>query len=393
VWLQASGYYTAHIGKYLNGYGQLDTNPADTVPARLEIPPGYSEWYGLVDPMTYNYYGYMMNENGHLVTYGNAPADYQTDVLSGRATDFIRRRAIATDGTPFFLVIAPLAPHHDSVPPVSPEPAPRHQGYFSSEPLPTPPSLNEADMSDKPAFMQLLPLMGDGRIADITTCYRKRLETLLAVDDMVGDVVDTLSATGQLGNTIIIFTSDNGWLQGEHRIPYGKEFAYEPSIRVPLILRGPGIPQGKRVTNLVANIDLAPTIVEATGAVPGRVMDGISLMRLLRGDTTRNGILVECRGLGPTGDAEGGLAPENSMVSLDFNAVRTKDYTYVSYASSLQLKNGRAYTFSGGEELYDLARDPFELQSVSSDPRYRTIKAGLKSRLGVLETCSGTGCW
>lgn len=383
LWLQKSGYYTGHIGKYLNGYGQLDTNLSDNLAEWQEIPAGYSEWYGTIDPSTYKYYNYSMNENGVLVQYGYTPADYQTNVISNKADDFIRRRASSTDGKPFFLIITPLAPHHDDVPPLGPEPAPNYKGYFANEPLPRPPGFNEADMSDKPLFMQHLPSLNTNRIQDITTWYRKRLETLLSVDDMVAGTIDTLNKTGQLNNTVIIFTSDNGWIQGEHRVPYGKEFAYEPSIRVPLVIRGPGIPKGKAVTNLVANIDLAPTIVELSGATPQRTMDGVSLVPLFKGEalSQRSGIEVECRGLFGLsgGDAEGGMAAENGLPSLDFYAIRTSRYTYVQYSS-------------GAEELYDLNLDPYELHNVEKSSYYAYIKNALNTKLNALKSCSGSSC-
>lgn len=393
LWLQNYGYYTGHIGKYLNHYGEQDTNLTDDLEAWQEIPAGYSEWYGTLDPGTYNYYNYSMNENGRFVQYGNDPDDYQTDVLAAKATDFIRRRANSTDGKPFFLIVTPLAPHHDTTQPLGPTPSPKYEGRFSYVSLPKPPGFNEADMSDKPAFMQQLPLLTNDNVRDMTTWYQHRLETLMSVDDMVGGVVNTLQDTGQLKNTYIIYTSDNGWIQGEHRVIYGKEFAYEPSIRVPLVIRGPNITKGRIVKDLVANIDLAPTIVELSGATPLKTMDGISLVPLFTGGELpqRSGVEIECRdifgpprgisprGVSPLGDAEGGMEPENGLPTLDFYAIRTGQYMYVKYTS-------------GDEELYDLRIDPYELRSVAADPLYINIKNNLIADLNRLKSCSGKSC-
>lgn len=384
LWLQNTGYYTGHIGKYLNHYGEQDTNLTDDLEAWQEIPAGYSEWYGTLDPGTYYYYNYSMNENGRLVQYGNDPADYQTDVLAAKATDFIRRRANSTDDKPFFLIVTPLAPHHTPAQPLGPIPSPKYEGIFSHVSLPKPPGFNEADMSDKPPFMQKLPLLTNDDVRDMTTWYQHRLESLMSVDDMVEGVVDTLQETGQLSNTYIIFTSDNGWMQGEHRVFYGKEFAYEPSIRVPLVIRGPNIQNGGRIVkDLVTNIDLAPTIVELSGATPLKTMDGISLVPSFTGGALpqRSGVEVECRDLfgPPRGDAEGGMEPENGLPTLDYYAIRTGQYIYVKYTS-------------GDEELYDLRIDPYELRNMAADPWYKNIKNNLEADLNRLKSCSGKNC-
>ena len=227
VWLQRSGYATAHIGKYLNGYG--------TVSNDTHVPTGWSEWYGSLDDPdaftggTYTMYGYTLNENGAVVHYGSTPdvvdpATYQTDVYSAKAADFIRRRSPTKK--PFYLSVAPLAPHGEAnscnCAGDDPRAAPRHQGRFASEPVPRPPSFDEADVSDKPADIRnLTPITGPQEAA-IDARYRARLESLLAVDDMVGNLIGALKDKGELGNTVFIFTSDNGFFHGEHRVRNGK---------------------------------------------------------------------------------------------------------------------------------------------------------------------------
>ena len=274
VWLQRGGYQTIHLGKYLNGYGTRNAT---------EVPPGWGLWYGSVDPTTYRFYNYTLNENGKTVNYGTGTANYQTDVYAQKAVNLIAGQA--ADPRPFFLSVAFLAPHsgapRDPDDPSglgTPSPAPRHRNVFRTQALPIPPSFNEADVSDKPAGVRNRPLLTAGRINGIREMYQQRLESLLAVDEAVARIVNQLSAIGKLDQTYIIFTSDNGFFHGEHRVPQGKVLLYEPSIRVPLIIRGPNIPAGQHRSQFVENIDLAPTIVAATGVQPGRVMDGRSLL-------------------------------------------------------------------------------------------------------------------
>ena len=288
VWLQNAGYRTAHIGKYLNGYGA--GNP-------LEIPPGWTEWRGSVDPSTYRYTGYTLNENGTLTTYSR----YQTDVYARKAVDVIRRRA--PRARPFFLSVAFLAPHQGE--PADPDdpgagigtpsPAARHRNAFASARLPRPPSFNEANVSDKPPGIRSRVLLPPVRVAAIRENYQQELESLLAVDRAVARVVRALRESSELGNTFVIFTSDNGFFHGEHRVAQGKNLPYEPAIRVPLVVRGPGVPAGRRLTKRVANIDLAPTIVDAAEARAGRVMDGRSLLPFFAhpGRPLRRDLLVE----------------------------------------------------------------------------------------------------
>jgi N-acetylglucosamine-6-sulfatase len=356
VWLQRAGYATVHIGKYLNGYGRV---------RQTEIPPGWVEWYGSIDPSTYQYFNYTLNENGRLVKYGATAADYQADVYTRRAVEVIRR--LAADPRPLFLSVAYLAPHsggpRDSDDPANlatPSPAPRHRNLFASQPLPTPPSFNEADVSDKPNGIRTRPLLTQGRINAIKEGYQQRLESLIAVDEGVAEIVKTLEATGKLGRTYILFTADNGFFHGEHRVPAGKVLVYEPSVRVPLIIRGPGIPRGGRRPQLVANIDLAATISDAARIRPGRAPDGRSLLPIARDRLLFSGrdLLLET----PT-----------------YSAIRTPTWVYVEHAN-------------GEKELYDLQGDPHQLTSQHANPAFERIRVELASRLMRLRGCSGATC-
>jgi N-acetylglucosamine-6-sulfatase len=356
VWLQRAGYATVHVGKYLNGYGRV---------RQTEVPTGWIEWYGSIDPSTYRFYNYTVNENGRLVSYGATPADYQADVYTRRAVDIIRRHA--ADPRPLFLSVAYLAPHSggprepdDPRNQATPVPAPRHRNLFASQALPMPPSFNEADVSDKPSGIRTRPLIGPARINGIRENYRQRLESLLAVDEGVAEIVRTLEATGQLGRTYILFTADNGFFHGEHRVPAGKTLVYEPSIRVPLIIRGPTIPRGGRRSQLVANIDLAPTIAAAARVRPGRAPDGRSLLPIARDRLLFGGrdILLET----PT-----------------YAAIRTPRWVYVEHAN-------------GDRELYDLLRDPRQLTSQHANAAFQSTRTELAARLMRLRGCSGATC-
>lgn len=157
-------------------------------------------------------------------------------------------------------------------------PAPRHRGAFATKRLPRPPSFDEADVRDKPSFIRAAPRLTAQQVNRIATSYRSRQEALLAVDEAVEAIVATLKESGELDDTLILFTSDNGFFAGQHRVPSGKYLVYEPSSRVPLLLRGPGVPRGVSSGELVENVDLAATIVDAAGATPRRRLDGRSLL-------------------------------------------------------------------------------------------------------------------
>ena len=222
-------------------------------------------------------------------------------------------------------------------------------------------------MTDKPLMLQVLPRLTEEDTARITSAYDRYLEALLAVDEGVGEIIDALDESGVLEDTVVVFTSDNGYFFGEHRIPEGKLFFYEPSIRVPLLVRGPGIPAGVTRSSLVANIDLAPTLLDLAQAAPLRTMDGRSLVPLLHGDppATDRAVLLEVGGL----EGEG----------LQSFGVRTPRYAY------FELRTGR-------RELYDLVADPAQLDNRAGEPELADVEAKLAEQLAALEPCRGTDC-
>ena len=365
VWLRGTGYYTAMIGRYLNGYAN-----------QPRVPPGWSEWRATA-PASQEVYNYTLNENGTLVKYGQAPAAFKQDVLTNKAVDLVNRRAPFAQ--PFFLWLTYTAPHVGGPDPnpnppgncqQSAKPAPRHANVFDSEPLPRPPHFNEADISDKPAEIRNLPLMQPGKIADTERRYRCQLESLLSVDEGVKKIIDKLRMKGELADTVVMFTSDNGFFHGEHRIPGGKAHIYEESIRVPLLVRGPGIPRRVNVSDLVINADLGPTIVDLANANPGLVMDGGSLIPVAQQPGIDQGreLLIEQ----PSGSELQSRWPP-------FKAIRTERFMYAEHNT-------------GENELYDLDSDPFELDSRHADPDYAFAMAQLAARLQQLQNCAGSSC-
>lgn len=256
--LEGAGYYTAMVGKHLNSYGDEDPE---------QVPAGWSEWYATLEPNP-DVYEYRLNENGTVVSYGSEPADYKADVLNARAVEVISRRAPAP--APLFMWLSYTNPHGggpnpNPQPPAdcdqATKPAPRHATAFDQEPLPTPPSFNEDDVSDKPPSIQAMEPLDAAEIENVTRRYRCTLESLQSVDEGIAQVLTALEASGELDQTLIVFTSDNGFFNGEHRLAQGKGRHYEPATRVPLLLRGPGVPAGMSVVEPVTNADLAPTIL------------------------------------------------------------------------------------------------------------------------------------
>jgi N-acetylglucosamine-6-sulfatase len=363
TWLQGAGYRTALVGKYINRY----------VPETHGVPPGWSEWYagGNAHPS----YDYVLNENGRTVAYGREPDDYLNDVLTEKAVAVIETAAAARE--PFFLYVSTYTPH-------SPAPSPpRHKDLFVDAELPRPPAFNEAEIGDKPGVIRGLPPLDQAAIAWLEDEYRRRLRSLQAIDDMVARIVATLDASGVLDSTYIVYTSDNGFHMGEHRLIAGKDTPYEEDLRVPMVMRGPGVPEGLRIEAMALNIDLAPTFAEMAGIEPPAFVDGRSFLPLLADPTQpwRQSFLIERRQLEEhfTAYAEQqGMTTEQLERHAYFDGLRTPHWTYVEYGS-------------GERELYDLARDPHQLQSMikSADP---TLLAILAERLDALAGCAGQHC-
>ena len=344
VWLHDAGYRTALVGKYLNDYS-LDGHNA--------IPPGWDDWQAMDSVPLEKYHDYDVNENGRIVHYGRKPADYSTTVLTQKAIDFLRGVR-----QPFFLYYAPVAPHLPAVP------APEDVGRFDALSPFSSPSVNQANISDEPWKAWHARALTAGGLSYVDTVRRHQLESLQAVDRAVGRIVATLARRKLLDRTVIFYTSDNGFLWGEHRLG-GKLWPYEESTRVPLIVRMPWTQANGTVNHEpVLNIDFASTIAALTGVTPTIPQDGDSFVPLLHGRRIpwRKDYLIEY--LGENKLRDGGPPP--------YVAVHTPRYLYVEYR------------YRQWQELYDLRRDPWELHNVVDDPAYRGIRLALRTRLETL---------
>lgn len=360
TWLQDAGYHTAMIGKYLNRY----------VPGKDGVPPGWDDWY--VAGNAHLSYDYDMNEDGRIVTYGNEPKDYLTDVMARHARGLIEQAAAA--GQPLFLYVAPYTPHSPAVP------APRHADLFTEVALPRPPAFNESDVSDKPGLVRKLPVLSADDIDGMEQFYRKRVQSLQAIDDLVETIVQALDATGQLDETYVIYTSDNGFHLGEHRMPGGKNMPYEEDIRVPLVVRGPGVPAGSHLEAMVLNIDLAPTFGEIAGIDPPGFVDGRSFLPLFDDSEHpwRQSFLIERRQLEAQLIDRTGLAGQQLVDAAAFTAMRSAEWIYVEHGT-------------GERELYDMSADPYQLSNLAESTEPVVLKA-LSSRLLQLANCAAANC-
>ncbi len=369
-WLQDRGYRTVLVGKYMNDYyGDY-------------VPVGWDDWYAVAG----GHLSVELNENGRIRRY-DPERHHLDDVLAEKATGYVRRSP--EDGAPFFMWVGTQAPHAPATP------APRHEGAFAEARLPRGPSFDEGDVSDKPDWVRDNPHLGGERIAPMQDLYRDRLRSMLAVDALVGRLVDALEARGELDNTYIFFSSDNGWHAGEHRLTPGKWTAYEEDVRVPLIVRGPGVPKGRTLPQLVLNNDLAPTFVDLAGAgeATPSFVDGRSLEPLLAGSPPdegdwRSAFLVEAASeLGATaipplsGDRlpeDWQQAPREDWGRPGLEAVRTTNYLYVEYGT-------------GERELYDMRSDPYQLDNLYDEADPELLRR-LQERLAALRDCSGADC-
>jgi arylsulfatase A-like enzyme len=348
TWLQDTGYRTGLFGKYLNHYYAV---------APL-LPPGWSDFQGFVKNAITNsdsdfFYNYVLNDNGTLVTFGGAPQDYSTNVLADKVAQFI---TATPGGQPFFAYYSPYAPHD----PFIPDPA--DVGSFAGIAPWRPPSFNEGDVSDKPAWVRNLPLLTAADISDGDLRRQRQIESLQGVDRQVARLINLLKQSGRWNNTLVIFMSDNGYMWGEHRIPLDKFVAYDESVRVPMWVRAPGL-TSRRDPSLVAGIDIAPSVADWAGVIPNAPkVNGQSFITLLSNQNApwRSGILLEY--LGPTINT-----PKR------FQAVRTSQYLYSELPT-------------GERELYDLTADPYQLVNEYSNPAYATVIPGLQTLLNGLKS-------
>jgi arylsulfatase A-like enzyme len=344
TWLNSAGYQTKYIGKYMNGYGGS------------YVPPGWDEWFVLKGDPTDG----RINQDGQEI----ALSGHSTDVFAGQASDFIQRSA--TNSAPFFVTVGTFAPHDP--PPV----ADRYKSFFANTALPRPPNFDEENVSDKPQYIKSYPPLTDTQISSMQSLYRQRLRSMLSVEDLLRQVIGTLRDTGELSNTYIFFTSDNGYHLGNHRVyPGGKRLPYEEDIGVPLMVRGPGVPAGAVRDQLVMNTDFAPTMADLAGVSTPAFVDGSSVAPLLTDSppsTWRQAFLEE-----------GWLDPGTGAPKVPTHkGVHTQNHMFVEYDT-------------GERELYDLNADPYQLLSMPQDGNEQ-LYSELGARLNNLKDCAGDAC-
>jgi N-acetylglucosamine-6-sulfatase len=410
TWLQGAGYRTIHVGKFLNGYGDEPYDNGTTV------PPGWDAWHTVLKADTNHYfYGYTMNENGLLSpTYGESgswetreygqrdpvgcpfepieerPCLYATDIFNWMA----REEMLGTSPEqPFYLQLDYTSPHGDFRRPAGPEPAPRHYDWFRGARLPHDRSegFDEGNVTDKPRFIRDAEHLTPNEKRTYRVYYEKQLDSLRAVDDGVKQVIDTLGQLQRLRNTYVIFTSDNGFFFGEHRLLGGKFLSYEPATHLPFLIRGPGIEQGSSTGELAANIDVAPTILELAGVEPDKSIDGRSLIPFLRDPELRSRRPVLFESFVETSDVEaqgaisratrkrGGATASLLAPPKDYAGIRLGPYKYIAWPT-------------GEKELYDINKDPNELNNIAKVPNFYPIRNFLHRQMKRLIDCVGRTC-
>jgi len=412
VWLQQAGYRTIHIGKFLNGYGDPPYDDGSTV------APGWDAWHSVVRSDTSHFfYGYTLNNNGVLDgPYGDSgswetreygqrddfgcpaapanglPCNYLTDNLTSIATNEL----LGSADRPFYLQLDYNSPHGDFRRPAGPEPAPRHYDTFLGAGLPHNRSqgFNEGNVRDKPHFIRTAPRLTRSEQRTYRVYYQKMLDSLRSVDEGVKQVIDTIGGMHRLRNTYIIFTSDNGFFFGEHRLIGGKFLAYEPATHMPFLMRGPGIKPGSSTGELAANTDIAPTILELAGVRADKSIDGRSLVPYVRDPRlrTRRPILFESFVQAADIEANANKArarassrrSDTASASIlappkDYEGIRLGPYKYIAWPS-------------GEKELYNINKDPDELNNIVKVPNYFPVRNYLHGQLRQLEDCVGRRC-
>jgi arylsulfatase A-like enzyme len=358
TWLTSAGVQTALVGKYLNGFPK-------GAPSKTYRPPGWSHFTTSISGnQSYKGYNYTLSSNGRLIRHGAAPVDFLNDVLTTDAAEYI---ASATE--PFFLQLSTYNPHVPA--PIAPRNVGKHAGAIA----PRPPSFDTRGIFE-PTWLKNSPGLTDVELANVDRKWIKRLESAESVADSYDAVVAALTASGHLDDTLIIVTSDNGYHLGHHRLPSGKQTAYREDTIVPAVLIGPGIAKGVSIDAMTSTIDLAPTIAGVLEAAVPSWVDGRDLMPLLQdpaGTPWRTGVLVESLEAARPGDID-----YTGFAAPTLRALRTQNWLYVEY-------------LKGGEVLYDLARDPYEINNMATVTPLAVL-APLRAQLAALRTCSGPSC-
>lgn len=365
--LQRAGYRTALMGKYLNGYAvgaRVGGLPEDYV------PPGWSRW--AAGAGAYREFDYSLNQDHQIVEYGSDPQDYLTKVVAELGTGFIR--SAVADRVPFMLELATYAPHA----PYTPEP--RDADSFLDLRAPRAPSFARIPTA-APKWMNELKPLNRRKVADIDRIFVKRVESVQSVDRAIGALETTLRRTGQLRNTVFVFSSDNGFHLGEHGLRAGKKTAFTTDVRVPLVIAGPGIKAGSVDDHLVQNIDLAPTFEELAGLTVPATVDGRSLVPLLHRSATEWRTIAAVEHHGPVtrpGDPDAQARDAGNPPS--YTSLRGPDWAYTRYVD-------------GSREYYDRRHDPDELVNIAGRLPAARI-AELDRSVRAITGCHGAAsCW
>ncbi|KAH8901385.1 Arylsulphatase [Thozetella sp. PMI_491] len=394
VWLQNAGYGTYYGGKLFNYHTILNYNQP--------FAAGWTENEFLLDPFQYAYYApcFQRNQDEYELYNGS----YVTDLLATKVFGFLDDAATADQ--PFFLGIAPIAPHAqvDLTPPAyvemttsPPQPALRHAGLFSNATVPRTPDFNP-DSPSGVSWIRQLPQLNASQIAYNDAWYRGRLQSLQAVDEMVDELFTRLEKYNMLENTYIFFTSDNGYHISQHRLAPGKTCAWETDINIPLIVRGPGVQANASYHYPTAHIDLAPTFFDLAGIPLREDFDGVPIPvkhkdivdRTSAGETKQEHVNVEF--WQKTNTAEG-----TEMYSDQIGATANDTY------KALRLIGG-GYNLlysvwcTNEHELYNMTADPYQLNSLfragfrSCNKDVKRLATRLDGLLFVLKSCAGETC-
>ncbi|HEX2129225.1 MAG TPA: sulfatase [Solirubrobacterales bacterium] len=397
TWLRAGGYRTGHVGRFLLGYPNVPSTLGGALP-----PPGVEDWFGFIEGAT-RYYNALFSDNGLPIRTGFDPhRDYATNVINREASEFVA--AAAPSDRPFFLSVAHIAPHTvnlqalDACGRGTPVAEPGTYGPYADEPLPRPPSYNERRISDKPRWIRERRRLSPERKNLLRHGWRCALASLASVDRGVAELIGQLASSGELERTAIFFTSDNGLLFGEHRLVQAKSYPYDEVLRVPLLARIPpaytgGVPQPARVAAPVTNLDLTATILELTQTTPChlggcRTIDGRSFVPLLTGN--RRGWPRDRAVLAELGQPNCARDPsQRGGLKVFYSTVRTRGHLYTRL-HQVDPATGRCRPTE--HELYDLRRDPYQLDNVAVDPKRRPppkVQRRLARRLSSLTRCAG----